>query len=62
MALRHTAKRVIKYTFLQEAKPEQLLVTVVSLRCINECTDQKLLQNHLIFHLIQKVKWLRLIN
>ena len=34
----HTAKHTIKYTFLQEAKAEWLLVTVVSLRCITECT------------------------
>ena len=53
--LRHTAKRAIKYTFLQEAKAEQLLVTVVSSRCITECTDRKLMQNSLMFHHIQKV-------
>ena len=53
--LRHTAERAIKYTFLQEAKAEQLLVTVVSSRCITECTDRKLMQNNLIFHHIQKV-------
>ena len=48
------AKRVIKHAFLQEAKAEQLLVAVVSLHCITECTDQKLLQNNFMFHHIQK--------